>query len=101
MSQVVRGVKQKFTEDLESGVSPLVRRLGTVGYAAKGVSLAVVGLLFGYAALTYDPKKAGGMDAALTTIREQPFGTVLLVVIAAGIACFGVFCFFWARRPRY
>ena len=30
-----------------------------------------------------------------------PFGTVLLVVMAAGIASFGVFCFVWARKARY
>jgi hypothetical protein len=65
------------------------------------VALSIVGVLFGWAALTYDPKKAGGMDAALTTIRNQPFGTVLLVIMAAGIACFGIYCFFWARMARY
>jgi hypothetical protein len=26
---------------------------------------------------------------------------VLLVIMAAGIACFGVYCFFWARMTRY
>jgi len=101
VAQVVKGVKQKFTEDLRSGASLGVRRLGTTGYCAKGASLAVIGLLFGWAAITYDPKKAGGMDAALTTVRDQPFGDVLLVVIALGIACFGVYCFVWARHARY
>ncbi|HZA03024.1 MAG TPA: DUF1206 domain-containing protein [Propionibacteriaceae bacterium] len=101
ISQIVKGVKQKFTEDLDSGVGQFVRRLGTAGYCAKGVALAIIGGLFGYAALTYDPEKAGGLDAALSTVRSQPFGTVLLVVMALGIACFGVFCFVWARKARY
>ena len=79
----------------------MVRRLGTVGYCAKGVALAVIGGLFGYAAISYDPEKAGGLDAALGTIREQPFGTVLLIVMALGFAAFGVYCFVWARRARY
>jgi hypothetical protein len=26
---------------------------------------------------------------------------VLLAIMAAGIACFGVYCFFWARMARY
>jgi hypothetical protein len=26
---------------------------------------------------------------------------VLLTIMAAGIACFGVYCFFWARMARY
>lgn len=101
ISQIVKGVKQNFTEDLDQGVSPTIRRLGTIGYCAKGISLLVIGGLFGWAAVTYDAKKAGGMDAALTTIRDQPFGEILLLVMAAGIACFGLFCFAWARKARF
>ena len=41
------------------------------------------------------------MDDALSTIRDQPFGSVLLAIMAAGLACFGVYCFFWARMARY
>ena len=101
IAQIVKGVKQKFTEDLDRGVRPAVRRLATVGYCVKGIALSIIGGLFVWAAVTYDPKKAGGMDAALSTVREQPFGTVLLAIMAAGIACFGVYCFFWARMARY
>ena len=101
ISQIVKGVKQNFTEDLDHAVGQTVRRVGTVGYCAKGVALSIIGGLFGYAAITYDPEKAGGLDAALATIRSQPFGTVLLVIMAAGIACFGVYCFIWARNARY
>jgi hypothetical protein len=101
ISQIVKGVKQNFTEDLDHAVSQNVRRLGTAGYCAKGVALSIIGGLFGYAALTYDPEKAGGIDAALATIRDQQFGTVLLVIMALGIACFGVYCFIWARNARY
>jgi hypothetical protein len=101
IGQIVRGVKQKFIEDLDRGAPPAVWRLGTVGYSVKGVALCIIGGLFIWAAITYDPKKAGGMDDALSTIREQPFGSVLLVIMAAGIACFGVYCFFWARMARY
>jgi hypothetical protein len=101
ISQVVKGVRQKFAEDLDRNVSQSVRRLGTVGYISKGIALAIVGVLFGWAAFTYDPEKAGGMDAALATIKNQPAGTVLLVAMAVGIACFGVYCFAWARFARY
>jgi len=101
IAQIVKGVKQKFTEDLDRGVPIAVRRLGTVGYIVKGIALSIIGGLFVWAAVTYDPKKAGGMDAALSTVREQPFGTVLLAIMALGIACFGVYCFFWARMARY
>jgi hypothetical protein len=101
IAQVVKGVKQNFTEDLDRGAPAAVRRLGTVGYCARGIALAVIGALFIWAAISYDPDKAGGMDQALTTIRDQPFGSVLLAIMAAGLACFGVYCFFWARMARY
>lgn len=100
VSQVVRGVRQKFTEDLSGDRTRAVRVLGTVGYVAKGVALAVVGALFGWAALTYDPQKAGGLDEALHAVRSQPAGAVLLTALALGFAAFGVFCLVWARNPK-
>lgn len=101
VSQIIKGVKKNFREDLDQSVGEGTERFGTIGYCAKGVSLSIIGLLFGWAAITYDADKAGGMDAALTTLRDQPAGPVLLVVMAAGIACFAVFCFVWARHARY
>jgi hypothetical protein len=101
ISQIVKGVKQNFTEDLDHGAGQGVRRLGTVGYCAKGVALGIIGALFIWAAISYDADKAGGMDSALSTLRDQPFGTVLLVIMSLGIACFGVFCFVWARKARF
>lgn len=98
--QVIKGVKEKFTEDFSGGLTSGVRRLGQVGYISKGVAMAVVGGLFGWAAITYDPSKAGGLDDALRTINSAPLGSILLTVVALGLACFGIFCFFWARHPK-
>jgi hypothetical protein len=100
VSQVVRGVRQKFTEDLEGDRTRLVMALGTAGYVAKGVALAVVAGLFGWAAFSSQPKRAGGLDAALHTVVSQPQGALLLTVLAVGFAAFGVFCFVWARNAR-
>ena len=41
------------TEDLDSGVGPLVRRIGTTGYCAKGVALGIIGGLFIWAGVSY------------------------------------------------
>ena len=71
---------------------------GKAGYTAKGVAFAIVGGLFLYAALTHDPKKSGGLDQALHKVLQQPFGPVLLIVIALGIGCYGLFCFARARH---
>jgi hypothetical protein len=101
IGQIVKGLKRNFKEDLDRGAPASVLRLGTIGYCAKGIALNIIGGLFVWAAITYDPQKARGMDGALSTIRGQPFGAVLLTIMAIGLACFGVYCFFWARMARY
>lgn len=98
--QIYKGITKKFTEDLVGGVSDMTILLGRVGYCAKGVAFVVVGVLFGWAAIDYDPKKAGGLDTALHTIKEQPFGSVLLTVLALGFAAFGAYCFSWSQNAK-
>jgi hypothetical protein len=96
----IRGIRQKFTDELVDGGSPGLNRVGQIGYVAKSLALVLVGALFGWAALSHDADKAGGLDAALHTVRQQPFGAILLTVFAVGLAAFGLFCFGWARRAR-
>ena len=98
---IYKSVTTKFTEDLTPGVSEFTIALGRIGYAAKGVAFIVVGGLFGWAAIDYDPQKAGGLDTALRTIKNQPFGSVLLTVLAIGIAAFGGYAFVWSRNARH
>lgn len=74
------------------------RVLGRVGHVAKGVALGVVGSLFGYAALTHEADRSGGLDQALRTVLEQPFGPLLLGAMGVGFAAYGLFCFAWARH---
>jgi hypothetical protein len=99
--QLYKAYTKKFTDDLTGGVSHTTIVLGRVGYAAKGVAFAIVGALFVWAALDYDPQKAGGLDTAMHTIKDQPFGAVLLTVMAIGLACFGVYCFSWSRNAKH
>jgi hypothetical protein len=105
VQHVVRGVQKTFLKQIDLGDAPrktarLITRLGQVGFPAKGVSLGVVGGLLGYAALTYDPKKASGLDGAMRTIAQAPFGGIVLTLVALGLAAFGAFCFARARYPE-
>lgn len=100
-----KGWRDKFAEDLDVRARVGNRRtpivlLGTVGYLSKGTAFALVGLLFVWAAWTHNPQKSGGLDQALHKVLEQPLGAPALVAIALGIACFGLFCFAWARHLR-
>jgi hypothetical protein len=102
---VYKGVTKRFlkeidTTDCSPGALKLVTRLGQVGFPGKGIALAVVGALLAYAALTFNPSKAQGLDGALRTILELPLGTILLTLVAVGIAAFGAFCLVRARYPE-
>jgi hypothetical protein len=102
---VYRGMARRFVDDLDlAGAEPHARdaaiRLGQVGWTALGVAYGIIGLLITYSAVTYDPAKATGMDTALKALAGQPYGTLLLLIVAAGLACFGIYCLFDARYRR-
>lgn len=98
-----RGWSDKFMEHLDADgrsgeVGEVYRWFGRVGYVAKGVSIAIVGGLVVHAGWTHSGKEDQGMDDALRTVLEQPFGSFLLAVIAVGLACYGLFAFARARH---
>lgn len=97
---VHKGITHGFREDLDGRQGAVVDRLGVAGYAAKGVVLGLVGLLFLVAAVRQKPGEATGLDGALRTLREQPYGPVLLTVVAAGLAAFGAYSLARARHAR-
>lgn len=101
---VYRGAKRKFEKHLDLPGSETARKgivtFGTVGYIAKGIAVAIVGVLFVVAAVTADPDAAGGLDSALKTLAELPFGTVILWLVGAGLIIYGIFCFARARYAR-
>ncbi|MBS2937705.1 DUF1206 domain-containing protein [Nocardioides sp. J2M5] len=103
ISLVVRGWTEKFREHLDAqgqagqdGSAYVL--FGKIGYIAKGVAIVIVGGLFAYASVTHDAKKSGGLDQALQTVLQQPFGQVLLIAIAIGIGGYGAFCFARAKH---
>ncbi|MBO0846962.1 MAG: DUF1206 domain-containing protein [Nocardioides sp.] len=98
-----RGWTEQFMENLDArgtigDTGTAYRWIGKVGYVAKGIAFLVVGGLFVAAGVTHDAQKSGGLDQALHTVLQQPFGPFLLILIAAGIACYGLFCFARARH---
>jgi hypothetical protein len=100
-----KGVTTRFLKEIDLADAPpaavrLVTRLGQVGYPGKGVALGVVGGLFVWAAITFDPAKASGLDGAMHTVLEAPYGRFLLTLVALGIAAFGAYLFVRARYPE-
>ena len=77
---VYKGASRTFLDDLKGTSSDLVRRLGTVGYIAKGLVIAGAGVLVIVAASRSQPNTATGLDGALKTLGAQPYGAALLIV---------------------
>src|SRR2546430_10617094 len=105
LALVFEGIRGKFLKYLQlSQMSPrmrrLVERLGMIGTAARGAVFALAGVLVIEAAVAYQPAKAGGIDKALLTLRNQPFGEVLLILAALGLIIFGIYGLCEARWRR-
>jgi hypothetical protein len=97
---VFKGWTRKFLDDLSEHPGTLATRAGVVGYIAKGIALAVVGILFVTAAVQNSSSKATGLDGALRALAQQPFGRWLLTAVALGIATYGCYSFARARHVR-
>ena len=100
-----RGLRTKFEEHLDlSELGPRARsaviNLGKVGYLARGIVFTLVGILVVAAAVTFDPDKARGMDAALRQVVARPYGPWLLGLMALGLMCFGAYSFAESRYRR-
>lgn len=100
-----RGLQTKFEEHLDlselgPGARSAVITLGKVGYIARGIVFSLVGLLVVAAAVTFDPNKARGIDAALRQVAAQPYGPWLLSLMALGLMCFGAYSFAESRYRR-
>ncbi|WP_327087909.1 DUF1206 domain-containing protein [Nonomuraea sp. NBC_01738] len=97
------GIKRRFHEEL-GAMPPTARqvmdKLGLAGYVARGLIAGLAGIFVIQAAITFDPDKAGGIDATLHGFADTPVGPWLLVVVALGLVLFAGYCFGEARWRR-
>jgi Domain of Unknown Function (DUF1206) len=101
----VKALKKNFEKRLKTGemsrqVRKVVEALGMVGGVARGAVFAGAGALLAYAGITFDPNKAQGFDGTLRQFAKTPVGPWLLVVVALGLAVFGLYSFCEARWRR-
>lgn len=100
-----RGVSGKFRRRLKSiemcrAERRWVRGLGAVGMVARMAVFLIVGVLLVLAARQHEPDQAVGIDGALRRLAAGPYGTALLVVVAFGLAAYGLYSFAEARYRR-
>ena len=95
----------KFQRRLQlTGLSNELRKgvifLGRFGYASLGVVFGLIGVFLNVAALQHNPHQARGLDGVLWTLIQQPFGPVLLCIVALGLVAYGVYSFVEALYRR-
>jgi hypothetical protein len=105
VGMIIEGVTKKFekqlqTHELTGALRTAVIRLGVVGTVARGIVFAVAGALAVDAAITFDPSKSAGLDGALRTLANQPYGPWLLGALALGLIAFGLYGFAAARWAK-
>jgi hypothetical protein len=93
---ITEGIRRKFmkylaTAQMSRRTRRVVEILGVIGTIARGVVFGIAGILVIEAAVTHDVGKSGGIDKALLTLRDQPFGQFLLAVAALGLIIFGIY----------
>ncbi|MET0645005.1 MAG: DUF1206 domain-containing protein [Pyrinomonadaceae bacterium] len=80
------------TGPLTRAARPWIERLARYGYAAKGVVYVIVGAVAALGAFHVGGSNDGPTDSrgALTQIVRQPFGRVMLGVVAVGLASYAL-----------
>jgi hypothetical protein len=91
-----KGITRRFDRYLKLGQSRPLLLICVYGLVARGVVFLIVGIFFCYAAFT-DPAQAGNMSDALTFVKQLPFGGVLSLIVAMGLAAFGMYNLVEAR----
>ncbi|WP_242614191.1 DUF1206 domain-containing protein [Actinomadura roseirufa] len=99
---VVNALRRTFRKELKTAqmgraARRVVEPLGMVGNTARGLVGGGVGIFLAYAAITFEPGKAQGLDGTLREFAGTPAGVWGLVAVAAGVLLFGVYSFCEAR----
>ncbi|MEO5972654.1 MAG: DUF1206 domain-containing protein [Sphingomicrobium sp.] len=95
-NQLRKAARCEFLDRLdEAAHAPLVKWLGRIGYAARGVIFLAAALLIARAALENRSSDAGGMEQALDLLSGP-----LLIAVAGGLMLFGLFSIIEARYRR-
>ena len=70
------------------------------GVGARGVVFGIIGTFLIVAAVTSSPSEARGLGGAMNALRSQPYGALLLGIVALGLMAYGGFQFISARYRR-
>ncbi|MGF1537726.1 MAG: DUF1206 domain-containing protein [Elainellaceae cyanobacterium] len=102
---IYKGIKTKFRKKLKlaemsQAEETWATRIGRFGLISKGVVSVIIGYFFAQAARSSDASQARTTAGALQAIQQQPFGAVLMGIIALGLLAYGIHLMVQARYRR-
>jgi fumarate reductase subunit D len=105
LGQFLEAYRATFARDLKGAEMSekertIVVRLGRFGMFARGVIFLVIGWFLVQAGLHHDPGQVQGFGGAFMFLLGQPFGRVLLGIVALGFVALGLHSFACARWIR-
>ena len=105
LGQFLEAYRATFKEDLKGAEMTNservnVVRLGRLGMFARGVTFVVLGWFVAQAGIHHDPAQAQGFGGAFAFLLAQPFGRVILGIVALGFVALGLHSFACARWIR-
>lgn len=102
IGSVLQGLFQAFAKRLgcSSRACLLAVALARIGYVGRGLAFAPLGFFLASAGLQARAAQAQDFAGALQAVEDQPFGSAVLGVAAAGLVAFGLFAFFEAGFRR-
>jgi Domain of Unknown Function (DUF1206) len=105
IGQFILARKATFKRDLKrEEMSPAEKKfvdaMGRFGFFARGVTFTLVGWFVLQAGLHRDPTRVRGFSGAFVFLLSQPYGHLLLGVVALGFVALGVHSFACARWMR-
>jgi len=84
-------VSELKTHEMSRTAQTWVVRIARLGLAARAVVFSIIGVFVLKAAANTNPSQVKGVGGALHEIASQPFGAVLLVLVASGLAAYGAY----------
>ena len=105
IGQFVEAYKATFRKDLKrsemtKAEKEAVDNLGRLGMVSRGVTFSLVGWFVMLGGLNQDPSQARGYGGAFLFLIQQPFGRIILALVAIGFIALGLHSFACARWIR-
>ena len=102
LAHMVKGYRADFARYLEMAPATLRKSapICRFGLIARGVVFLIIGGFLVVAAWRFSSGDVVGMQGALETLQRQPYGWLLLGIVALGLCAFGVYGLIEARYRR-